>query len=181
MIPTRGIPAALNFLRIMELGEEAWVVTRYASKQEVFGDISESWLERVTARYKNNQIVLVDMLTPVYVSMMQLFNPQVRSVFIVLAGYYHVGATIKNLALYTRLDNNIVSSVISRLKKANLVEITDGRRYRITVENFLRVYAIRWGSLNRFDSWRGANPDVDGISIIDAFIKDQDDLILSSS
>ena len=124
------------------------------------------WQER---RKVDDQVVWSDMLVPHCKSIMEALTPNYRKVLIQVLLTYNKGITNKELATITYKSEQVVASLLSRLKKYNLVDKENGK-WKVTDKDFLLVTATRWDS--RWSEYWKVNRDiVDHNVIVDNFIE----------
>ena len=128
--------------------------------------VMAEWKER---RRVDDQVVWADMLIPHYKGIMEALTTNYRKILIQVLLSYNKGITNKELATITYKSEQVVASLLSRLKKYNLVDKENGK-WKVTDKDFLLVTATRWDP--RWPEYWKVNRDiVDHNVIVDKFIE----------
>ena len=128
--------------------------------------VMAEWKER---RRVDDQVVWADMLIPHYKGIMEALTTNYRKILIQVLLSYNKGITNKELATITYKSEQVVASLLSRLKKYNLVDKENGK-WKVTDKDFLLVTATRWDP--RWQTYWKVNRDiVDHNVIVDNFIE----------
>src|SRR3989344_2873965 len=122
------------------------------------------WIKERKEKHRDNQIALMDALTPYFISLQYSLPPQLGKIVFTLANFYGEAIKISKLSQECKLPYNVLTSQLCKLRQSGIVaHNTSG--YSIKNPDFLRFHAVRYDS--RWREWESQHPTEDLSNIID--------------